>query len=98
MPRRTRALAGFDPSFVVEDHGPGVPSELRGRITERFFRARTAEGIAGTGIGLNFVLQIMELHGGRLDISSEEGKGSSFALIFPHRQVERAEWATAGAD
>ena len=82
----------------VEDRGVGIPSDEIGFITERFFRARTAEGIAGTGIGLNFVLQIMELHGGRLDIRSEEGKGSTFALVFPHRQVERTEWAAAGAD
>lgn len=81
----------------VEDCGVGIPSDEIAFITERFFRARTAEGIAGTGIGLNFVLQIMELHGGRLDIRSVEGKGSTFALIFPYRQVEQAEDAAAGA-
>jgi len=51
-------------------------------------RARTAEGIAGTGIGLNFVSQIMALHGGRIDIRSIEGKGSTFTLLFPYRAVD----------
>ena len=88
---------GDDVVIDVEDRGVGIPSDEIAFITERFFRARTAAGIAGTGIGLNFVLQIMELHGGRLDIRSVEGKGSTFALIFPHRQVERAEYATSSA-
>lgn len=81
----------------VEDCGVGIPADEITFITERFFRARTAEGIAGTGIGLNFVLQIMQLHGGRLDIRSVEGKGSTFTLVFPYRQAAQAEYATTGA-
>jgi signal transduction histidine kinase len=88
---------GDDIVIDVEDSGVGIPSDEIAFITERFFRARTAAGIAGTGIGLNFVLQIMELHGGRLDIRSVEGKGSTFALVFPYRQVAAAEYASVGA-
>jgi two-component system sensor histidine kinase SenX3 len=81
---------GDDVVIEVEDYGVGIPKDEMAFISERFFRARTAEGIAGTGIGLNFVLQIMQLHGGRLDIASVEGKGSTFALIFPYRQQASA--------
>lgn len=88
---------GSDVVIEVEDFGVGIPADEIGFITERFFRARTAEGIAGTGIGLNFVLQIMQLHGGRLDIRSTEGKGSVFALVFPHKQAGQRAGATADA-
>ncbi|WEK06555.1 MAG: HAMP domain-containing sensor histidine kinase [Candidatus Devosia phytovorans] len=82
----------------VEDFGVGIPADELAFISERFFRARTAEGIAGTGIGLNFVLQIMNLHGGKLDIRSVEGKGSTFSLIFPHRQVDQEQTVAAHAE
>jgi two-component system sensor histidine kinase SenX3 len=71
----------------VEDSGVGVPADELGFVTERFFRARTAEGIPGTGIGLNFVSQIMALHDGGGEVRSTEDKGSTFSLIFPYRPV-----------
>jgi two-component system sensor histidine kinase SenX3 len=80
---------GSDVVISVVDSGVGIPADEIPFITERFFRARTAEGIAGTGIGLHFVSQIMDLHGGRLDVCSTEGKGSTISLVFPYRPVER---------
>jgi signal transduction histidine kinase len=67
----------------VKDHGVGIPADEITFVSERFFRARTAEGVPGTGIGLNFVSQIMALHGGQCDIESVEGEGSVFTLKFP---------------
>lgn len=67
----------------VIDHGVGVPADELASLFRRFFRARTAEGIPGTGIGLSFVAQIMELHHGTVDVKSEEGQGSTFTLRFP---------------
>lgn len=72
----------------VEDFGVGIPADEVGFVTERFFRARTAEEFPGTGIGLNFVSQIMSLHGGRVEVKSVEGQGSTFSLFFPFRPVE----------
>lgn len=89
---------GGDVTISVEDRGVGIPADEVEFISERFFRARTAEGIPGTGIGLNFVSQIMALHGGRIDVRSIEGKGSTFTLIFPYRPVELAGLASEGAD
>ncbi|GLQ53882.1 sensor histidine kinase [Devosia nitrariae] len=88
---------GGDAMISVEDRGVGIPADEIAFISERFFRARTAEGIPGTGIGLNFVSQIMGLHGGRIDVRSTEGKGSTFTLIFPYRPVELARLASEGA-
>ena len=79
------AQQGSDVLISVTDRGVGIPADEVRFVSERFFRARTAEGIPGTGIGLNFVSQIMALHGGRLDVDSVEGKGSTFTLIFPYR-------------
>ncbi|HEV7346228.1 MAG TPA: HAMP domain-containing sensor histidine kinase [Devosia sp.] len=91
------ARQGDDITVSVEDSGVGIPDDEIAFITERFFRARTADGIPGTGIGLNFVSQIMALHGGRLDVQSVEGKGSTFTLIFPCRPVETHSAAAASA-
>lgn len=84
------ALEGNAVRISVEDNGVGIPADEVSFVSERFFRARTAEGIPGTGIGLNFVLQILELHGGRLDVQSVEGKGSTFTLVFPYQPVNVA--------
>ncbi|NGP19096.1 sensor histidine kinase [Devosia aurantiaca] len=81
---------GGDVLISVEDRGVGIPSDEIGFVTERFFRARTAEGLPGTGIGLNFVSQIMALHGGKVEVRSAEGVGSTFTLRFPLRVVEPA--------
>ena len=89
--------AGNDIAISVTDQGVGIPPDEISFIAERFFRARTAEGIAGTGIGLNFVSQIMELHDGRIEIESVEGEGSTFTLRFPYRPVELAGLSPADA-
>ncbi len=93
---RGERLAG-NIAISVEDSGVGIPEDEIGFVSERFFRARTAEGIAGTGIGLNFVSQIMALHGGRIDIRSVEGKGSTFTLLFPYRPVDLPTEAALGS-
>jgi signal transduction histidine kinase len=76
---------GTDVLISVEDFGIGIPADEVEFVSERFFRARTAEGVPGTGIGLNFVSQIMALHGGRLEVRSVEGFGSTFTLRLPYR-------------
>jgi two-component system, OmpR family, sensor histidine kinase SenX3 len=77
---------GNDILVSVIDTGVGVPADELDSLFRRFFRARTAEGIPGTGIGLSFAAQIMELHGGRVDVNSVEGHGSTFTLRFPYRR------------
>jgi signal transduction histidine kinase len=55
------------------------------RIFERFYRSRRAEeqGISGTGIGLSIVHEIIQRHNGRIDVTSEVGRGSTFTAVLP---------------
>lgn len=75
--------------FCVQDSGIGVEPQHIGRLTERFYRVdrgRSRE-TGGTGLGLSIVKHILTRHQGRLEISSEPGKGSTFCACFPARRV-----------
>ncbi|MEO5939647.1 MAG: ATP-binding protein, partial [Candidatus Limnocylindrales bacterium] len=68
----------------VEDHGVGIPSADRARIFERFYkvdRVRVRGG--GTGLGLAIARHVIEQHGGRISVDSEEGRGSTFRVDLP---------------
>jgi signal transduction histidine kinase len=68
----------------IEDEGVGIPRQDLGRIFERFYkvdRARMRGG--GTGLGLAISRHIVEQHGGRIWVESEEGRGSTFSLAIP---------------
>ncbi|HEY0032348.1 MAG TPA: HAMP domain-containing sensor histidine kinase [Devosia sp.] len=80
--------SGSEIEISVTDRGVGIPADEVSSLFQRFFRARTAEGIPGTGIGLSFVAQIMELHDGKVNVESTEGEGSTFSLRFPYRQAD----------
>lgn len=69
----------------VADTGVGIPRQHLGRIFERFYRvdrARSRE-LGGTGLGLSIVRHIVELHGGRVEVESEVGVGSTFRVWLP---------------
>jgi signal transduction histidine kinase len=63
----------------VADCGPGVPAELRARIFEPFFTTRAR----ATGLGLPIARQIVEAHGGRLDVGDRRGGGARFTVRLP---------------
>lgn len=67
----------------VRDCGIGMTQEQLGRIFERFYRADTTGQIPGTGLGMSLVKEIMQIHGGRVEVSSEFGKGTEITLWFP---------------
>jgi signal transduction histidine kinase len=70
--------------LAVEDAGPGVPSELRASVFERFRHGDTAPTYApGLGIGLSLVLRLAELHGGSAWVEDRHGAGASFQVILP---------------
>jgi signal transduction histidine kinase len=78
-----------DPGFcrlAVRDEGPGVPSSERAKIFERFYRPgnELRRETQGTGIGLSLVKAIVEAHGGRVELDSRPGDGSTFTLVLPH--------------
>lgn len=70
-------------SIAISDNGVGIPADEIPKLFDRFFRASTSSGIAGTGIGLNLVAQIVELHGGQITVDSIEGEGSTFRVYLP---------------
>ncbi|MEZ4296041.1 MAG: HAMP domain-containing sensor histidine kinase [Polyangiaceae bacterium] len=67
----------------VHDGGAGVPEEAQDRIFERFERMPTAGTIAGFGLGLWIVRQIVERHGGTIRLVSRLGQGSTFIVTLP---------------
>lgn len=67
----------------VRDYGIGIDEEDLPKMFERYYRARTSSGIAGTGIGLNLVKQLVELHGGQVAVRSKRGEGSAFTVSLP---------------
>jgi signal transduction histidine kinase len=71
--------------FTVEDRGIGIDADDRKHVFQPFYRGREAvtQQIQGSGLGLNLVLRIAEAHGGRVQVSSEPGKGSTFTLVLP---------------
>ncbi|MBF9234668.1 sensor histidine kinase [Microvirga alba] len=77
----------------VRDWGLGIPADELAKIFDRFYRARTATGIAGTGIGLNFAQKIMHLHGGEIQVESYEAAGSLFTFDLPVSNIDQAQQA-----
>jgi signal transduction histidine kinase len=64
----------------ISDRGIGMTPEQTGRIFERFYRADPSGNIPGTGLGMCLVKEIVELHGGRVDVASDEGRGTTVTL------------------
>ena len=67
----------------VRDEGVGIPENQMENLFGQFFRARTAQGIAGTGIGLYLVKKLVEMHGGSIQVQSVENQGSTFEVRLP---------------
>jgi signal transduction histidine kinase len=83
---RIRLSCGHgEATLCVRDEGVGVPADELERIFDRFFRASTAAGRPGTGIGLHLVRHFVELHGGRVSVDSAVGRGSTFTVRLPLR-------------
>jgi signal transduction histidine kinase len=76
---------GHEAFVDVVDHGIGIPARDQLRIFERFHRVQSAEtaGIAGTGLGLALALHAVEAHRGRITVSSDVGRGSTFSVSIP---------------
>lgn len=66
----------------IEDTGVGIPPSELPFIFHRFYRASTAKG-EGSGLGLSFVQQVVEAHGGKIEVNSSVGEGSLFRVILP---------------
>jgi len=84
-----KKLASGEGLFSVADKGQGIAPEHIAHLTERFYRVdkgRSQEA-GGTGLGLAIVQHIIQRHGGRLEIKSVVGEGSTFSVYFPTERV-----------
>jgi signal transduction histidine kinase len=67
----------------VVDNGIGIPGSNPERIFQRFERAGNARSFGGMGLGLYIVNQLVEAHGGIISVKTEEGRGTTFAVVLP---------------
>jgi PAS domain S-box-containing protein len=83
---------GAEVAFTVWDTGIGIEPRDRERIFEPFVQldAGLARHHEGSGLGLTLVRHLVELHGGRLELESEVGKGSRFSMVLPAESLEAA--------
>lgn len=70
-------------TIAVKDNGIGIPMEEQTQMFERFFRAKNAFNIQGTGLGLNIVKKYVDISGGTISFESESGKGTTFIVKLP---------------
>ncbi|MDH3660137.1 MAG: HAMP domain-containing histidine kinase [Alphaproteobacteria bacterium] len=81
---------GAEVVIAVRDRGVGIPKDEIDKLFAQFFRASTASGIAGTGIGLHLVKRLVEMHGGAITVSSVANEGTTFTLRLPIEQPSDA--------
>ena len=79
------AIGEDDARVEVADNGPGIPSKYQAKIFEQFGQVelRDERKLYSTGLGLNFCKLVVEAHGGRIGVASEENKGSAFWFTLP---------------
>ena len=78
---------GKSARVMVEDTGIGIPQKVQSRVFERFYRADKSHSAGGTGLGLSIVKHGAAYLGAKVTLESEEGKGSTFTLIFPKSSI-----------
>ena len=78
----TLSLQGNEIKLLVEDDGIGIAEDQLEQIFDRFFRVSNKTSITGSGLGLSIVKKIVDMHGGNIDVSSREGLGTTFTIIF----------------
>lgn len=75
-------------NISVSDKGVGIPKEEQERLFTRFFRAKNATNIQGTGLGMHIVSKYMEAQNGTIRVESELNKGTTFYLTIPNEKLE----------
>jgi signal transduction histidine kinase len=90
--KRVEVKIYFDPALAgrhrveIADRGPGIPTKDLQLIFQPFYRSSQSIQVRGSGIGLSLVDSIMRLHRVALDVTSAQGKGTTFSLSFPAAQ------------
>ena len=78
---------------TISDTGIGMLPEIQERIFEKFYRAREARDVEaqGLGLGLSLVQELVHAHGGRIEVQSAPGEGSTFRVVLPRGDVVAGE-------
>ena len=84
---------GAEAAIAVIDTGIGIPQKDHHRVFERFYRVDRGRSstTGGTGLGLAIVRHVAVNHGGRVEVISQEGVGSTFTMILPIVPTESAD-------
>lgn len=82
-----------DVTVTVKDNGHGIPQNEHSRIFQKFYRLddRLSREREGSGLGLAIVKHVMKAHRGRVELSSDTGKGSTFSLVLPSAPLAGSE-------
>lgn len=77
--------SGSDMLIAIKDNGIGIAKQHQKKIFDRFYRIQEGElhTVKGFGLGLNFVKKVVDAHGGKIELESEPGKGSTFIVKLP---------------
>jgi two-component system sensor histidine kinase BaeS len=75
--------AGGSVRLVVADTGPGIEPDELPHLFDRFWRGRAATGTPGSGVGLTVVAELVRAHGGRIEVTSTTGTGTTFTVCLP---------------
>ena len=81
---RVRETNGWA-ALEISDTGAGIPEDQLPLIFERFYRADKARASSGAGLGLSIARQIADAHGGKIEVESKPGEGSTFTLLLPNK-------------
>jgi signal transduction histidine kinase len=87
----TVETAGNEVRIMVRDHGIGIPAAEQKKIYEKFYRVGSTlvHDVKGSGLGLSIVMHVVKAHGGRVELVSAPGEGSTFTIILPLALGER---------
>lgn len=82
---QAKIVDGSMAMFSVSDQGPGIPAEKLGKIFDEFYQVEETRDsqLGGTGIGLELVKKLTELHGGKVGVESQVGEGATFWFTLP---------------
>jgi PAS domain S-box-containing protein len=78
---QTEVVNAVDVVVRIKDNGPGIPAEAKNKLFDPFFTTKPVG--KGTGLGLSICYQIVEKHGGKIEVISEPGEGTEFAIALP---------------
>jgi len=74
---------GLGAKLVVEDRGPGIPKNLQPKMFERYERGSASHTVAGMGLGLFIVKELVKGHHGSIDLESDVGAGVKLTIQLP---------------